>query len=121
MVDMRRIRHFVSTVKIAPAGWILVVVVPVCALLVFIGPKGVQTAAFLVGAFALAMVVIEALGMPRFGGRGFGRQNVRERREFAQRTARAAPKSSQAPVEAGEDAWRRERERREHRDLGGGF
>jgi membrane protein implicated in regulation of membrane protease activity len=110
---MRRIRHFFAALKVSPAGWVLVVVVPVSLLLAYLGPAAVQTPAFVVAAFALAAVLTEALGA---AGRGRGLSSSRERREFAERAAKARPVSNEAPVEAGEDAWRRERERREGRE-----
>jgi hypothetical protein len=114
---MRRIRHFIATLTITPAGWVLVAVVPVCVLFAFLGPAGTQAPAFFLGALALGMVAMEGMGMARFGGSGGGRKNFRERREFAQRAARSSPTSNEAPVEADETAWQRERERRERKEM----
>ncbi len=68
----------------------------------FLGPKAVRVPGLAIGLIGLAMVVAENAGMARRGGLSTERRMPKMRRETGEPEA----------VEASEDAWRRERERR---------
>jgi hypothetical protein len=93
-------RRRLSSWKITPLGWLLVLVVPVALVLALFGPGSVRIPALVVAVVVLYFVVgdVFEIDSVSIGRRG----RVGKRADYVS-----------APVEADETAWRREREKRE--------
>jgi hypothetical protein len=89
-----------------PLGWVFVVVIAVSLGLGFLGPHVFQAPGLAVGFIGLAMLVAENAGVAGRGGLATAR---RARASDEPRSPVTEPEA----IEAGEDAWRRERERRD--------
>ncbi len=107
---MGRLRRRLSSYTITPAGWFVVGLAPVAILLAIFGPSGVRTPAFVVAVILLLAAASEGAGAQRRGG-------LTSSKERQLRITKASRRSSGPTVttaaEADEDAWQRERERRE--------
>ena len=109
---MDRIRRSLTNYRITPIGWVFIVVTVAALGAGFFGPHALRIPGLVIGFVGLAMMVAENAGM----GRSVALRTERRGR-FADPTNRQSgepkPLGEPAAVEADEEAWRRERERRD--------
>jgi hypothetical protein len=103
---MSRILRRLSSYRVTPLGWVFLVVIVAALALGFFGPHVCRVPGLAIGLIGLALVVAENAGVGR--NRGLPTA-LRE----APGDPSAARPTEPAAREADEEAWQRERDRRE--------
>jgi hypothetical protein len=103
---MSRIHARLSSYRVTPLGWIFLLVIAVSLGLGFLGPHEFRVPGLAIGFIGLVMVVAEHAGVA-------SRPGLPTARRASADDVPISPVTEPEAVEAGEDAWRRERERRD--------